>query len=134
MHHRLHGECSPGIAGIQDPEGFVTSCTYDSAGRVLTRSVAGNLSAYTYQNDSGRIDDHGLPEPGGARLHALHQRVEESAGFFVGLRGRSTYGFRNFRPLELIDARGNSLPQAFDGTGCSARPATVSTTGVHSAE
>src|SRR5207249_3969305 len=43
------------LSGITDPEGFATTYTYDFAGRVLTRSVAGNLGRYTYAVDANRV-------------------------------------------------------------------------------
>src|SRR5262249_31855216 len=39
------------ITSILDPEGYETTYTYEVEGRVLTRSVAGNLGQYTYSRD-----------------------------------------------------------------------------------
>jgi YD repeat-containing protein len=103
------------ITKIQDPGGYATSFTYDAAGRVWTRSVAGSLGQYTYVMDGSTLQT-GYTDPEGHTWTHL-----TSGGYPTGkmdpLGNRETYSYVNGHPLEFVNGLGNSTSFAFDSQG-----------------
>src|SRR5207249_4529973 len=102
---------------IVDPEGFETTYTWDSAGRVLTRSVAGNLGQYTYQLDANGILTMTYADPlGNSWTHVTSgngnpvRRIDPAGN-------RESYTYLNFRPQTFQNAPGNQTSFSFDGNG-----------------
>ena len=87
-------DASHRITSLTDPEGFATTYTYDYAGRVLTRSVAGNLGRYTYQTSWDGSVTSGYTDPlvrtwthATSHLSAEVAATSNAAGARPGWRG-----------------------------------------------
>jgi YD repeat-containing protein len=72
------------LTAISDPELYLTTITYDYAGRVLTCSVAGNLGRYTYVTSgsdlrTGYVRLHGHSQGRGAAATEVGQHLAAGA-------------------------------------------------------
>ncbi len=91
---------------ITDPNGLVTSFTYDARGRLTSRSVGGETTAYSYDG-VGNLT--GVTLPGGAAYSysydAAHRLIQIADS-------------QNNKLVYTLDAAGNrTLEQLFDGAG-----------------
>jgi RHS repeat-associated protein len=103
------------VTKVTDPEGYQTSYTYDYAGRVLTRSVAGNLGRYTYQVSGSVVTSVYTDPMGKIWTHS------SSGGYPTGqidpLGNRQTYVYASGRPSAFTDALGHTTTFSFDARG-----------------
>lgn len=105
------------LTSIVDPEGYETTYTYDDAGRVVSRSVAGNLGRYTYLQDASGVVTMVYRDP----LERVWTYTSSGTGQPMGkidpLGNQETYLYENFRPKAYIDALGNVTTLVHDGNG-----------------
>ena len=98
---------------MTDPNGLVTTMTYDLRGRLTWRSVGGETTIYDYDL-AGLLTDVELPD--GATLHYVYDTAHRSTEVHDGLGNKVVY---------TLDGMGNrTAEQAFDPSGVLARTRT----------
>jgi YD repeat-containing protein len=103
------------LTGIYDPMGYCTSYSYDYAGRVLTRSVAGNLGQYTYSTSGGILNTVYTDPLGKVWTHLTSGG--DPAGMIDPLGNRETYAYSNHQPQAFTNGLGCCTTHLYDTNG-----------------
>jgi RHS repeat-associated protein len=101
------------LTAMSDPNGLVTTMTYDSRGRMTSRNVGGETTVYTYDL-AGQLT--GVDMPDGATLAYVYDAAHRLTEVHDGLGNKIVY---------TLDSMGNrTAEQAFDPAGVLARTRT----------
>ncbi len=101
------------LVSMTDPNGLVTTMTYDARGRLTSRDVGGELTVYAYDL-AGQLT--GVEMPDGATLFYVYDAAHRLTEVHDGLGNKVVY---------TLDGMGNrTAEQAFDPAGSLARTRT----------